>query len=332
MQYQTGFAENPGSAHKCPWPSRPAPGHRHRGIWRLPGQTPAAPQTGPACAGQKSRPAKRWRAARWRSWRWTWQKGRRRQQIWTQATAASGGYSQTVEEAPIVRYLASSRLMKHLFPIGLLLACTAAASTTLCETGLRQSPIDIVTAARQTLPPLEFNYRPVALKLANDGHTLRVRFDKGSTLRIGKERFALQQFHFHTPGGDKLGGEEFPMAAHLLHKSPSGQLLAVVVLFRSGAENPLLNTLLPLIPPRADGNHMHPDISVDASSLLPTARGYFRYSGSLTAAPCTEGVDWIVMKQPLTLSPAQLARWRQRYADNMRAAQPLHQRAVLESR
>ena len=222
--------------------------------------------------------------------------------------------------------------MKHLFPIGLLLACTAAASATLCETGRRQSPIDIVATSRQTLPPLEFNYRPVALKLANDGHTLRVRFDKGSTLRIGKERFALQQFHFHTPGGDKLGGEEFPMAAHLLHKSPSGQLLAVVVLFRSGAENPLLNTLLPLIPARADGNHLHPDISVDASSLLPTARGYYRYSGSLTAAPCTEGVDWIVMKQPLTLSPAQLARWRQHYADNMRAAQPLHQRAVLESR
>ncbi|HEX5287149.1 MAG TPA: carbonic anhydrase family protein, partial [Polaromonas sp.] len=142
----------------------------------------------------------------------------------------------------------------------------------------------------------------------------------------------LQQFHFHTPGGDKIGGEEFPMAAHLLHKSPSGQLLAVVVLFRIGAENPMLNTLFPLIPAHADGDHKHPDISVDASSLLPSARGYYRYTGSLTAAPCTEGVEWIVLKQPLALSPAQLARWRQRYADNMRSVQPLRQRIVLESR
>ncbi len=221
--------------------------------------------------------------------------------------------------------------MKHLFPIALLLTCSAA-SAALCETGQRQSPIDIVATSREALPPLEFNYRPAALKLANDGHTLRVRFDQGSSLRIGNEQFRLQQFHFHTPGGDKLGGEAFPMAAHLLHKSPSGQLLAVVVLFRVGAENPLLGTLLPLIPARTDGNHAHPDISVDASRLLPASRGYYRYSGSLTAAPCTEGVDWIVMKQPLEVSAAQLARWRQRYADNMRPVQPLHQRVVLESR
>lgn len=221
--------------------------------------------------------------------------------------------------------------MKHLFLAGLVLASTTA-SATLCESGQRQSPINIVATSRRALPQLEFDYHPAALKLANDGHTLRVRFDKGSSLRIGKERFTLQQFHFHTPGGDRLGGEAFPMSAHLLHKSPTGQLLAVVVLFRSGAENRLLDTLLPLIPARADGNHLHPNLSVDASSLLPADRGYYRYSGSLTDTPCTEGVDWIVMKQPLTLSPAQLARWRQRYADNMRATQPLHQRVVLESR
>ena len=221
--------------------------------------------------------------------------------------------------------------MKYLFSAVLLLVCTAA-SASLCENGLRQSPIDIVATSRQTLPPLEFNYQPAALKIADDGHTVRVRFAKGSTLRIGKERYTLQQFHFHTPGGDRIAGEEFPMAAHLLHKSQSGQLLALVVLFRSGAENPLLTTLLPLIPARANGDHRHPDISVDAMRLLPPIRSYYRYTGSLTASPCTEGVDWIVMKQPLEISPAQLARYRKRYADNGRAVQPLHQRVVLESR
>jgi carbonic anhydrase len=121
------------------------------------------------------------------------------------------------------------------------------------------------------------------------------------------------------------------MAAHLLHKSPSGQLLALVVLFRLGAENPLLGSLLPLIPTSADGDHLLPDVMVDASKLLPAARGYYRYSGSLTGPPCTEGVDWIVLKQPLELSPAQLARYRKRFADNARAVQPMHQRVVLES-
>ena len=201
----------------------------------------------------------------------------------------------------------------------------------LCENGRRQSPIDIRQASSQALPPLETSYQTAPLILSNDGHTVRVRFDKGSSMRIGKERYKLQQFHFHTPGGDKIAGEEFPMAAHLLHKSQSGQLLAMVVLFRTGHENALLNTLMPLIPPKNDGDHAQHGVSVNASQLLPVNRGYFRYSGSVTAPPCTEGVDWVVLKQPMELSIAQLAQYRLHFADNARPVQPMNQRTVLES-
>ena len=220
--------------------------------------------------------------------------------------------------------------MKQILLATLLLACTAA-SASLCQSGQRQSPIDIRSTVRKALAPLDFHYLPAPLRMADDGHTVRVRFDKGSSLHIGHERYTLQQFHFHTPGGDTIAGEEFPMAAHLLHKSQSGQLLAVVVLFRTGAEHALLNTLLPLIPAHADGDHTRTDIIVDASRLLPEQRGYFRYPGSVTAPPCTEGVDWIVMKQPVELSTAQLTRYRQRFADNARPVQPTHRRVVLES-
>lgn len=213
----------------------------------------------------------------------------------------------------------------------LLLSAAACSASTTCDSGRRQSPIDISATARQKLPALTFDYRAAPLKIADDGHTVRVRFGNGSQLHIGAQRYTLQQFHFHTPGGDRIAGENFPMAAHLLHKSQSGQLLAVVVLFRVGAENPLLASLLPLIPARADGDHTLPGKTVDARGLLPASHGYYRYQGSLTAPPCTEGVDWIVMKQPLELSTAQLARYRQRFADNARAVQPLHQRVVLES-
>lgn len=218
-----------------------------------------------------------------------------------------------------------------LLVLGGLGACCNVASASLCETGQRQSPIDITATTRQVLPVLQWDYRPAPLTLADDRHTVRVRFGAGSSLRIGKERYTLQQFHFHTPGGDQIRGEEFPMAAHLLHKSTSGQLLAVVVLFRRGAENPLLETLLPLIPARPDGDHPIAGHTVDATALLPAQHGYYRYTGSVTAPPCTEGVEWIVLKQPQTVSPAQLQRYRQRYADNARAVQPLHGRVVRES-
>lgn len=213
----------------------------------------------------------------------------------------------------------------------LLLPQLASTETALCQTGRRQSPIDIVAPVRHKLPALEFRYRPAALKIANDGHTARVRFANSSQLLIGKEVFTLQQFHFHTPGGDRLGGEEFPMAAHLLHKSKSGQLLALVVLFRQGAENPALAALWPHLPAHADGDHVVANATADANGLLPASRAYYRYQGSLTAAPCTEGVTWLVMKQPLTLSAPQLAFWRARFADNIRGPQALQGRSVEES-
>lgn len=221
---------------------------------------------------------------------------------------------------------------KHFLPVLSCVVSMSSAGANVCESGRQQSPIDIQTTTQRPMPPLEFRYQSAPLRIADDGHTVRVRFAPGQTLHIGRERYTLQQFHFHTPGGDRIAGEEFPMAAHLLHKSASGQLLAVVVLFRTGAENALLNTLLPLIPARADGDHRPADVRVDASALLPAARGYYRYPGSVTAPPCTEGVDWLVMKQPLELSSAQLARYRQRFADNARAVQPVNRRVVLESR
>jgi carbonic anhydrase len=213
-----------------------------------------------------------------------------------------------------------------------LLLGAASAEAGVCETGRRQSPIDIVATERATLPALDFAYRAAPLKVANDGHTVRVRFDRGGELGIGAQRYRLEEFHFHTPGGDRIAGESFPMAAHLLHRGTSGQLLAVVVLFRTGAENPLLATLLPLVPPRADGNHVHGNVMVTAGDLLPAGRGYYRYAGSLTAPPCTENVDWIILREPIDASAAQLAHYRRRFADNARAVQATNDRVVLESR
>ncbi len=207
----------------------------------------------------------------------------------------------------------------------------AGATSSLCGLGHRQSPIDIVTPVRSALPALEFRYREAPLKIANDGHTARVRFANDSRLLIGQNSYTLEQLHFHTPAGDRLAGEEFPLAAHLLHKSSAGQLLAVVVLFRQGTANPVLADLWPRIPARVDGDHLVAEASVDASRLLPANHSYYRYEGSLTASPCTEGVTWLVLKQPLQLSGEQLAYWHERFVNNMRSPQPLHGRIVLES-
>jgi carbonic anhydrase len=223
--------------------------------------------------------------------------------------------------------------MKNVLTVLALSLSSATCQAGLCETGQRQSPINITPEAvlAQKLPAMVPDYRAAPLRLANDGHTVRVRFDHSGQLLIGKERYTLQQFHFHTPGGDQIKGENFPFAAHILHKSGAGQLLSIVVPFRLGAKNPLLDQLLPLIPTRVDGDHKHPDVTVNARQLLPLQLGYYRYTGSLTTTPCTEGVVWLVMKQPQELSVEQLASYRKQFADNMRAVNPLFQRPIFES-
>lgn len=213
-----------------------------------------------------------------------------------------------------------------------LLAATQPALADACTSGRRQSPIDIVQTQPGALPPLALAYADAPLKLADDGHTLRVRLAGAGELRIGPTRYRLQQVHFHTPAGDQVAGETFPMAAHVLHKGPGGELLALLVLFRVGAPHPWLDRLLPHLPPRGRGDQLVPDARINASGLLPAGHGYWRYTGSETAPPCAEGVQWIVLRQPVELSAAQLAQYRARFADNARAVQPLNGRVVLESR
>jgi carbonic anhydrase len=201
----------------------------------------------------------------------------------------------------------------------------------LCDRGHRQSPIDIVSTRRESLPPLQFDYRREPLRVVNDGHTVRVRFGAGSRLLIGGKPHRLQQFHFHVPGGDRVHGEEFPMAMHFLHKGADGRLVSLVVLFRLGAENRALGALLPKLPLRGVPEQRLPDTLVDPAALVPVSHGYYVYDGSLTAPPCTEGVRWIVMKQALELSAAQLERLGRLFPNNARPAQPLHERVVIES-
>jgi carbonic anhydrase len=212
--------------------------------------------------------------------------------------------------------------------LALLLALALPAHAGLCESGRQQSPVDVTASQRQALPALRFDYRPGPVRVLHDGHTVRLRVSAGSQLLIGARPYTLQQLHFHLPGGDRLRGEEFPMAMHLLHKSRSGQLLALVLWFRLGAENPILAGLLPELPAQGEAERR---LALDPAALLPAERGYLAYTGSLTAPPCTEGVQWLLLRQPQTLSAAQLQRLASLIAPNARAVQPLHGRVVRES-
>lgn len=211
-----------------------------------------------------------------------------------------------------------------------LLAPAGAIAASLCANGLRQSPIDVEGTHRRPLPPLSFDYRPEPLRIVNDGHTVRVRCS-ASTMRVGAEPHRLQQFHFHLPGGDTIRGEPFPLGLHFPHKSGAGQLVTLVLLFREGRRHAALDALLPRMPAAGEPERSPPDARADPAAWLPSAWGYYRYDGSLTSPPCTEGVAWLILKEVQEVSAGQLADLRRLIRANARPVQPRHGRVILES-
>ena len=199
-----------------------------------------------------------------------------------------------------------------------------------CKTGQKQSPIDIVTseAARADLPAIEFQYREAPLSIVNNGHTIQVNYPAGSSIRVGDAVYELLQFHFHTPSEHTVDGKPFAMVAHLVHKSAEGGLGVVGVLMKEGASNPALETLWKVMPKQAGEEVESKDMTVNASALLPEDHSYYSYSGSLTTPPCSEGVNWMVLKNPVEVSGKQVAALAALFENNARPVQELHGRTV----
>ena len=201
-----------------------------------------------------------------------------------------------------------------------------------CKVGHNQSPINISHAKLADLPELKFAYEAVPLSMINNGHTIMINYAPGSTLTVGDKTYTLKQFHFHHPSEEHVNGKGFDMVAHLVHSDSDGHLAVVAILFKTGAPNPLLQTLWKNIPPELDKTIETSTVSVNVEELLPTQRGYYTYSGSLTTPPCTEGVPWYVLKSTSSLSDEQLATITKLYPHDNRPTQKLNHREVLESK
>ena len=202
-----------------------------------------------------------------------------------------------------------------------------------CAAGKHQSPVGIrTTSARvQKLPALAFDYKPTALHIVDNGHSVEVDVDKGSTLAVGGARFSLVQFHFHKPSEESVDGRRFTMDAHFVHRDADGNIAVVAVLLQNAAANPLIETLWRHLP-HEKGRAVSPaGVTIDPGKLLPTNRSYFTYVGSLTTPPCTEGVRWFVLKTPAPISSSEVAAFGKLYPLNARPIQPTHGREILSS-
>ena len=199
-----------------------------------------------------------------------------------------------------------------------------------CGSGTRQSPIDLRDGMKVDLEHITFDYRQSGFNVVDNGHTVQVAVGFGNFITVQNRSYELIQFHFHRPSEERINGRGTEMVVHLVHKDAEGRLAIVAVLLERGAQNSMIQTVWNNLPLEKNDT-VTPSVTLDVNDILPTKRDYFTFMGSLTEPPCTEGVLWLVLKQPMPASPAQMALFSRLYPLNARPTQPGGGRMVKES-
>ncbi len=178
----------------------------------------------------------------------------------------------------------------------------------MCAIGKNQTPINVTTSLDADLEAIKPIYTTASSTILNNGHTIQVNIEAGSKLTVDSIDFELKQFHFHTPSENHIDGKSFPLEAHFVHLDKDGNIAVLALMFEEGAENLNLAKIWSKMPLKANEKSELKLESI-AFSLLPENKDYYRFSGSLTAPPCTEGVRWLVLKTPATISKAQVKKF-----------------------
>lgn len=200
----------------------------------------------------------------------------------------------------------------------------------MCQLGLEQTPIDLRDGVRGDVGSVEYDYRPLQLRMVNNGHTVQLNADAGSTCMIGNTRYELLQLHLHHPSEHLLAGKAFDLECHLVHRSSAGALAVVGVFIRPGAENTAMKAFFDSMPDKA-GPELKASGTLDVAAILPKSGGYFRYMGSLTTPPCSEGLTWTVYKEPIEASAAQIRKFAALFQSNARPVQQRNRRFLIET-
>jgi carbonic anhydrase len=200
----------------------------------------------------------------------------------------------------------------------------------LCGKGQRQSPVDIRGGLAVDLEPVKFAYTDSRFGVIDTGRTVQVNIAAGSHIEIGGQRFELQHIQFRRPSEERIDGRQFEMSAHLVHRDAEGKLAVVALLIDRGPAHPVVQTVWNNLP-LEQGEEAPARAALGLPMLLPNDRRYYTYMGSLTTPPCTEGVQWVVMRTPQTATPEQLDLFARIYPLNARPVQASNGRRILQS-
>lgn len=200
-----------------------------------------------------------------------------------------------------------------------------------CGEGVAQSPINltVANAAGASAGNIDFVYNPTPLRILNNGHTIQLNYDEGSSMTVEGETFQLLQFHFHAPSEHAVNGELADLELHMVHRNDDGELGVVGVLMNAGDENLALREIWQNMPRDVSAERVRDRNVINVRDFLPRSANYYRYMGSLTTPPCSEGVNWFVMSDPIEVSREQVEAFSGVIGPNNRPVQEVNNRLVL---
>ncbi|MBV8081760.1 MAG: carbonic anhydrase family protein [Candidatus Eremiobacteraeota bacterium] len=201
----------------------------------------------------------------------------------------------------------------------------------MCSQGKLQSPIDLGQAIHAEFGDIELSYHETPLRILNNGHTVQINYEPGSTLALQGRTYQIVQFHFHTPSEHTANGKHYDMELHIVHQDDAKNLAVLGVFLKSGGTNAALDKIWSVLPLTETPEKTIAGVSVNAADLLPSKRSdFYQYLGSLTTPPCSEGVLWLVLAEPVSVSLNQVAKFKRAFPMDARPVQPLNQRFLFE--
>jgi carbonic anhydrase len=205
-----------------------------------------------------------------------------------------------------------------------------AAEFSACGEGTEQSPVDLTGATGIDLPNAVMRYEPADATIIDTGHTVQVNVPEAGTLELDGTTYQFTHLHFHSPSEHTVAGDSWPMEWHLVHRSADGALAVVAVLVEEGPAWPAFDLLITSLPIRRDVEDVVYG-EVDVAAFLPEITAAYRYDGSLTTPPCTEGVSWSVLQGTITMSAEQMEAFASRLeGPNNRPTQPIGDRVLAQ--
>jgi len=197
-----------------------------------------------------------------------------------------------------------------------------------CGAGDEQSPIDLTGAVGLDIPNAVIDYVPGDATIIDNGHTVQVNVPEAGTLELDGKIYAFAEFHFHAPSEHTVEGDHWPMEWHFVHRAADGSLAVLGVLVEEGAPWPAFDVIVESLPMQRDvADIVYGD--VDVADFLPDLTAAFRYDGSLTTPPCSEGVSWSVLQGTITMSLEQMEAFTSRLDEpNNRPVQPTNERTL----